>query len=396
MRTAPLEAPYQVLLLAGQSSSRLPRRLRDTLRARARDLGLDPDTHFRFANAREAPVLRRNAPWVTVYFGGAPRITTHDALVHDLLHDGRFVLPVVRSLADYPAKVPPALAPINGMLLRAEDRDLEDVAARVLEEFRLVRSSRRVFVSYRRTESRAAALQLFHRLEERGFTPFLDTHRVPTGTAFQAVLMDELANVDVVVFLDTPDARTSQWVREELERAGHLGIGMVQLVWPGHIRGPESDLAVPVLLDRADFSTPAPASLNAQSEFVPDALEAIVTHIERVRARNLAARRARLVETFCKTASDQKVPFTHHPGSYIDLQRAGGHTRVIPVLGHPRSVHFEQAHAARGRSRSLRMVLLHDTLGALPRRLQHLRWLSSYLPVQTLAGCEAARWLRRK
>src|SRR3546814_4229054 len=45
----------------------------------------------------------------------------------------------------------------------------------------LFRSQRRVFVSYRRVESRAAALQLHDLLASRGFDVFLDTRDIRPG-----------------------------------------------------------------------------------------------------------------------------------------------------------------------------------------------------------------------
>ena len=100
----------------------MPARLRATLETHVAELGLDPATHLVFADGSSVTTLQRNAPWATVYFGSRRRDPTHDALVATLLSEGRFVLPVVQTLRDYPAQVPEALKPINGMALAAGDR----------------------------------------------------------------------------------------------------------------------------------------------------------------------------------------------------------------------------------------------------------------------------------
>jgi hypothetical protein len=385
---------YQILLLAADSSSPWPAALRATLELRARDLGLDPSTDLHFAEAIDAPSLLRNAPWVTVYFGGPTHNPAFDPLLKELVADGRFVLPVVPSTDHYTAQVPAALHPINGIGLDPLDPTLEAVAARVLEELRLLRARRKVFVSYRRAESRAVAIQLFHRLDERGFRPFLDTHRVAPGADFQAVLMDDLADAEVVVLLDTPRTLDSPWVALEIERASHLAIGVLQVVWPDHDRDGVTDLALPIYLEHSDLIAPPAGAPAHAAELTPAALDDLVTQVERVRARNLAARRTRLIEELCREARARSIELSLYPGRHLELRLPSGEVRVVPVLGHPSAEHYHMAFDDHG-STGGEVVLLHDTRGALLRRRDHLRWLDGYLPVKSLPREDVVRWLTR-
>ena len=51
------------------------------------------------------------------------------------------------------------------------------------------------------------------------------------GVAFQDVLHERLANIDLVILLDSPHALDSVWVHEELDMVNQLGLGVLQLAW---------------------------------------------------------------------------------------------------------------------------------------------------------------------
>src|SRR3546814_7207947 len=70
---------------------------------------------------------------------------------------------------------------LDGLTRRADDPNMTELASTMLECVGLLRRQRRVFVSYQRVESRAAALQLHDLLASRGFDVFLDTHDIRPG-----------------------------------------------------------------------------------------------------------------------------------------------------------------------------------------------------------------------
>src|SRR3546814_189948 len=70
------------------------------------------------------------------------------------------IIPTIAAGADFNAQIPQCLQPINGLTRRADDPNMTELASTMLECVGLLRRQRRVFVSYRRVESRAAALQL--------------------------------------------------------------------------------------------------------------------------------------------------------------------------------------------------------------------------------------------
>ena len=111
--------------------------------------------------------------------------------------------------------------------LLSPDKRLDAITNLVLENLGLLRRTRRLFISYRRSNSSHEALQLRHELDARGYDVFLDTHSVPRGDDFQEVLWHRLADSDVVVMLDTPGFMTSRWTKEELAQAEAMTIGMI-------------------------------------------------------------------------------------------------------------------------------------------------------------------------
>src|SRR3546814_1834253 len=104
----------------------------------------------------------------------------------------------------------------------------------MLECVGLLRRQRRVFVSYRRVGSRAAALQLHDLLASRGFDVFLDTHDIRPGDTFQDVLLHRPVDSDVMVMHDTPTYFDSRWTRQDKGKASAEEVQVLRVIWPEH------------------------------------------------------------------------------------------------------------------------------------------------------------------
>ena len=151
-----------------------------------------------------------------------------------LLADGTLVIPVVEDVGQFMALVPPAISHLNGVSRQECGANFERLAARVLEGFGLLRERRRLFISYRRTDTSGVATQLYEALDAAGFDVFLDTHGVVRpGEPFQEMLSHRLADTDVILLLDSPAFLASRWTEEELARANTASLQILQLLWPG-------------------------------------------------------------------------------------------------------------------------------------------------------------------
>lgn len=387
-------AAYQVLAFGGSRDGRTTV-LFETLQRRVTDLGLSPATDLLLAADPDIkPIDTSRTPTAAIFFGGLTRPPDCDAAASDLRTRGVFVLPVVPDVASYNSYVPTALSGINGVAMNPQDPAMESIAQRILEELRLTRDKRLVFISYKRDESSGVAEQLYRAFDDRAFDVFLDTHSVRGGSEFQSVLWDRMADADLLVLIDTPRALSSRWVSAELARAQALGLGVLQLVWPAYSRTPGTDFCEPRYLDTGDLETSSPAS-SASARLKEPVLQAVVSMAEGLRARSLAARRTRIVGEVWSRAAHAGATANIQPARWVDLESAAGtRYRVFPVVGHPDSVELFRCSEACGTPPATG-IILYDPLGMLNPKLLHLGWLNKFLPLKALPVTELDEWFRR-
>jgi hypothetical protein len=78
---------------------------------------------------------------------------------------------------------------------------------------------RAVFISYRRSDAEAVAREIEDYLWTQRCVPFLDTIQIAGGQVVQPRVMEALHQKDFVLFIDSPDAANSDWVRAEILEA---------------------------------------------------------------------------------------------------------------------------------------------------------------------------------
>jgi hypothetical protein len=368
---------YQ-LLAFGPGATNCVSALQAEFRRQFTDIGLDPSVDSELVEVA-APADVMNVDWggapVGIWFGDIAPFAQHAVdLVQDLLKHGDPVFPVCDTLLDYSKKVPSALQGINGQAWR-EPQDKTAVVADVLGGFRLTPRERTAFISYRRDESRAVAVQIFEELQRRKYAAFLDTASVAAGVSFQEVLTGRLSGVDLVVFLDTPTAVSSQWVYQELNQAQTQGMGILQVLWPGRAQAPGTGFCDAFPLRLNDF---VDQSADKTDTLVAARLRELVQETERTRIRSIRHRRERVIAELMSQASHAGMTASVYPvgtkrmrGASIELTRSGQVVgRALPVLGlpnsmlvHNRSDELQQAGIGVGTVR-----LVYDELGIHPSR----------------------------
>src|SRR5687767_3690632 len=137
----------------------------------------------------------KRVAFAAVYFGGNEKVDLEAA--RDLVQSSAPVIPSIGPGANFVDAIPDFLQSANGLRRRVDDPQMSETAVAMLECVGLLRRQRRAFVSYRRVESRSAALQLHDLLSARGFDVFLDTHDISPGDPFQDVLWHRLVDSDV-------------------------------------------------------------------------------------------------------------------------------------------------------------------------------------------------------
>lgn len=292
----------------------------------------------------------------------------------DVLERGFTVFPVVSDGAPYQKAMPDFLYPINATAF-----DIPEIARDVISGFRLTRRLRQAFISYRRTEATGIANQLFHELTDRRYKPFLDTVSIDAGVDFQGSLWSRMADVDLVILLDSPTALDSTWVHAEFNRAHDLGMGVVQLVWPGKARTPGTEFSVPVWLTADDFvGDPA----NGSSIITAEVLAKIVDIVEDARIRSLCTRRTRLVEGVISTANPFGLTLVSQPNQHVELIKAGSKVgELIPFVGVPDSFSLHNHEIAMTYTPTF---IIYNGLGVERSWIQHLAWLNNKSNVEVV------------
>jgi TIR domain-containing protein len=389
-----MDIRYQVVVLDPGETGR-SERLRDTLRRRLADLGLDPEQAVSFLEASNFESRTPNAPVVGIYFGSEVKKDAETEVIGQLLSLPAVVLPVVESIEKYQSLVPDALGPVNGIALDPQDSELEQVANLALEALSLLRQSRRLFISYKRLDSRSVALQLYELLDERGYDVFLDTHGVLPGEPFQDVLWHRLADSDITILIDTPNFLGSQWTQQELAEASAMSIGILQVVWPDHKRAPTTTLAIPFYLEKTHFIDPGQGN-PSEAKLSSEILARIAVEVERLRARSLAARHDNIVREFHVAAQAAGVDTTIQPYRYIIATKDSKKVAIIPAVGVPTALQIQEIESKldpavlSGVSQGF---LVYDHRGIRDRWLSHLDWLDRHLPIKTFRVTDASRWL---
>lgn len=393
---------YQIVLI-GPNANSTRDRVVNALRSRVNELGDKIWDCVEILENASAGTFDKSAPVFGVWIGSAELADPkHLAVLDELLHEAKTVLPVVSDLGLFTAETPHQLHGINGLPLDASNGSLDRVINSVLEGMQLLRRRRRIFISYARKDSRAAAKQLFGSLAECGFDVFLDTHSVPASSVFQNQLWHSMVDSDLVVLLDSNGVDASHWCRQEYERADALSVGIIRVLWPDRKVAPATDallFSLQLILTKADFesSTETPTQ---NDKLTDDALARIAQHAEGFRARSIAARQANLVTTFQREASKYGITTTIQPNSHIliekpDKNKVTKRIAVVPAVGVPISTNFHDAFIEYGGNppNTDAQVVLYDRQGFLPHWVDHLTWLNGSLPVRGIDVTEIARWL---
>jgi hypothetical protein len=190
------------------------------------------------------------------------------------------VLPRVKNVLKI---VGPDLAHLN---VKFWDGSIASVVADVLALAGLTTLDRRVFISYRRTDARPLADQLFDALSRANFDVFLDRFSVDPGVDFQRRLTEELAFKSMVLLLETEHIMESQWTLYEINFARKHRLGLFALQLPRGTAVPALGPDERKVLTPDDFS-----SLKRPGRLRKPVLQQVVQEVETVHGAALIRRR---------------------------------------------------------------------------------------------------------
>ena len=333
----------------------------------------------------KAMKIDQKAPLVAVFFGHSGASDSQYPIISKFILDSVTIVPCVSDVKKASKELPEALLHINAFSLDGTDSRTSRLATLILENLRLLRAERRLFISYRRVESQSVAIQLYELLDAAGFDVFLDTRSVPYAADFQSVLWHRMADSDLVVLLDTPQFRASEWTQAELARANATNIQILHVLWPTVALDQSSAFSQFIKLKEMDFLDGSP--LGERARMTDVALKAIVDGAESLRARALAARHRNLVDNFCDRAREEGVEVSVQPERFISIMlNSGERVAVVPTIGVPRADRYQDMEKAIRTAgfKDDHVWLLYDERGVFDSWLEHLNWLDSHLPVTSV------------
>ncbi|WP_379090719.1 toll/interleukin-1 receptor domain-containing protein [Pedobacter sp. UC225_65] len=385
---------YQLLILGVKN--KLEEQIIDLLHTKVGELGLQTEVvRIIEPEAFEEEYLG-NQPTFCIYFATDCKSSQDIEIVSKLIKDGTMVLPIYFNEVE--TDIPDELR--NQNAIKYNENETDRIVDVILEAFELLRSTRKVFISYKRKESRSVAIQLFEALESHGFDTFLDTHSIAKGEKFQEELWHRMTDCDVILLLNTVGFLESRWCKEEFAEASAKQIGLVQLVWPNHNLSDidlSSHISYPIKLDRLDFIDEKFED-GDHSHLLDEIIEQILQQVESVRARNLAARQDSLITDFRNTAEKYGRVVTVQPEKFLTEDRGDQRIVYIPTVGIPQSTSCQSAELKKefyGKPK-VSIRLIYDDLRIRDKWIEHLDWLNDNFKkdIKTLKKQQFDEWLK--
>lgn len=330
-------------------------------------------------------------PTFAFYFGKQGHGNKDVDALKKLIGNGDAVYPIFFTV--FEQEVPEELRPINGVQYTEEKVDcIVNVA---LEELRLLRKKRRVFISYKRSDSASVANQLYDVLSRQQFDVFLDTYSIRGAADFQAELHHRITDCDVLIQLNSQGFKDSKWCEEEITEANARRVGVLQINWPGIKPDRRDQLCWTRKLVELDFRRKR--YKRNTSTLKSKVLNELARTVEAIRARNIAARQDNLTGEFVKEANRQGRTIIKEPTFLVEQMENGRYWYYIPAIGVPQSWDCYESVKMLERWNIVlpeKVFLIYDDLSILPRWIAHLEWMNKYLEVKTIKMQEFESWLK--
>ncbi|MEO5331638.1 MAG: toll/interleukin-1 receptor domain-containing protein [Magnetococcus sp. YQC-5] len=389
--------PYQVLLL--DPDQRDADSLIRALRNNFEELGLDPNQELVILDAALFSDEYQPAfPIVGVYLA-------HDYYFFDpdtesslaqLAQCGASFFPVTNEPGTFKSNTPTILHDYNGLFRNLDINWLATLVSRILESFHLLRTRRRIFISYLRRQSQGIANQLYRAFHERTYDVFMDVHEILPGEKVQQTLLHHLVDSDLLLFLDTPESSLSPWVTKELDTAELNGVGIYQLIWPAMKAGSNysgQDLSCITQQRYIDATAFLFGTIlyNDQDSLTNQMIAIILGECEELRAKVTRNRFERMA-TYCQDeAARFNLSVINQGVGVLEVQRNRQCLgRIKPIGGVPVSMDYQRFHNP---ADPIDRRLFYRDSAVDPQWKEHLIWLDNSLPLRTETQATLDQWL---
>ena len=321
-------------------------------------------------------------PAICLYFGNKKK--SDITIIDSLLSQHILILPLVSDIKKVPNEIPDNLSAINCFEFNTHNK-IPEIVNIILEKFELLPQKRKIFISYKRSDSTEVALQLFSFLNENGFSPFLDSFSIRPMLNFQEELKNYMVDCDLILLLDTKNFFDSKWTVEEFNQANALSIGIIRLIWPDTDRSKYKDsecsLFENIELKKEDFTN---ENFTTNGRFKKSTLNTIKMQIEMFRARSIQFRQSNIIGEISKYAKTQEKNIIQLH-NYLQIKE-NADILIIPTLGIPNSENFNSARKFLAEPHNKKQLyLLYDNRNILKSWLNYLDWINKYnIPIKTV------------
>lgn len=387
-----MEFKYQLIFL-GDIKNAAYEEIKQAFFDKIHDLGIAEEVVYVICADEFTHKYTSKQPAFIYYLGckDNPGIDTN--ILTQLKDNGDAIYPLYFHQNCFENEIPNVIHAMNGSLYVSNKVDA--VVSCALESFRLLRKSRRVFVSYKRSEATGVAQQLFDLLIKNGFDPFLDSYSIRPADNFQEELLHRMTDCDVLIQLYTPEFFKSCWCKKEMEEANLKQIGVVVVLWPEVKLNSFSHLCTSTSLTNNSFIEGQPSMMGTLNN---NTVDRIINTVESVRARNLAARQDNICGEFIAEAVKCGKNIIQEYRYLLEKDRAGNNIRLfIPAIGIPQSYDCFESRNFRKllKKNGLEIYLLYDSLCIRRRWIEHLDWLNESLDVKTIKRKEFESWMNK-
>lgn len=243
---------------------------------------------------------------------------------------GNGVIIPVLSLGAGSASLPNSLRGMN----RLSDLGSADALAADILRWIHLGAERKIFLSYRRDDTKDLADQIHQALVQRGYRIYLDRFSGTPGRFFPQEIAEELADKGCVLLLESRNLAQSRWTKWEIAFARHYRLGLMALNVDG-----APPLSGPQPLDRMNVRTKFSSGDLSSSD-----LDNAVGFVAQRYSINAIARRVYYEELLRRTANAEGVGFQELGAGTYELS-ARGKTALVYPSGRPGSL-AELHHAA--------------------------------------------------
>jgi hypothetical protein len=263
-----------------------------------------------------------------------------------------------------------------------EDK-IEELGLVVLARAGITCLDRKVFVSYRRSDTSPIADQLFDELSRRNFQVFLDRVSVDPGVDFQASLFEQLAGKSMVV-LNSKEFPASRWTMEEIRFARQHRLSVLILRLPDaqdDLGGTASEVVN--VKGREIHSVSVPGFKKRQARFKQGALKAMIDRIVREHDLMLIGRIRNIRDCIIAAAARRRPKIKYAASKYdssikVKVPSAGGASRqyvIYPSPYPPWVAELFDASIRTVKPPDTSRIIIGHAASLLPLRVKQLNWI---------------------